>query len=431
MHNRKKVNGNTAAVYESGGAGSNRPEGAYDMAQRNRKGAAWAARRLLASALALMMTLSLLTSGFLLPSAHAEVDENGKEVFCGLTAHEHSEACYSDEGELICGLTEHAHTLECYSDRSAVESEADWRASVSNAMITGRWDEDLIAVAKTQVGYCESRRNYIVRDGVMRGYTRYGDWIDNSESVVYGGWSASFVAFCMYYAGIRGVPFSANCATWVKKLADAGMYYDYGEIEPKAGDLVFFYSGREADALARKAFHMGIIVETNENGFLTIEGINPVSYREYSFEKNGMILGFGRLPENPEYRHFEADGGKMTLSGVLPEDTELRIRPLSDEELAHYKLPEGKVIFAFEAKLLSDGKEVRQRGAASIRIETPDAPQEGLNVIHIREYDNGTICEKYPVEKLKVSDGCVSYIDFSVARYIGIVCPTEDAAGKP
>ena len=121
----------------------------------------------------------------------------------------------------------------------------------------------------------------------------------------------------------------------------------------------------------------------------------------------------------------------MTLSGVLPEDTELRIRPLSDEELAHYKLPEGKVIFAFEAKLLSDGKEVRQRGAASIRIETPDAPQEGLNVIHIREYDNGTICEKYPVEKLKVSDGCVSYIDFSVARYIGIVCPTEDAAGKP
>ena len=122
--------------------------------------------------------------------------------------HIHSETCWKEEKVLSCGLKEHKHTLECYSDRSAVETEADWRASVSPAMITGQWDRDLIAVAKTQIGYRESSRNYIVLDGVKHGYTRYGDWIDNSEAVVYGEWCASFVAFCIYYARITSVPYS-------------------------------------------------------------------------------------------------------------------------------------------------------------------------------------------------------------------------------
>ena len=309
------------------------------------------------------------------------------------------------------------------SDSSDVENDAIWRYSVSSAMITGRWGDDLVAVAKTQIGYRESSRNYVVRDGVVHGYTRYGDWIDNSESVVYGPWCASFVAFCMYYAGIRGVPFSANCATWIKKLLDSGrdLYYEYGEIEPRAGDLVFFYSGREADRLAHKAYHMGIFVEATETGFITIEGnVGPVSYREYKNDSPVNILGYCRIPENPDYHTIAGSRGIMSFSAEMPEDAEVRIRTLTPEELERYSLPEGRVYFAFEASLLSDGETYKQRGCVTVEIELPGVPED-LQVIHIRENPNGTLKEKYPVEKLDVSDGKVSFIDFNLARYIAFV----------
>ena len=352
----------------------------------------------------------------------------GKEERDG---HIHTDACYKSERVLSCGLAEHTHTLECYSNRAAVETEADWRSSVSAAMITGHWSQDLIAVARTQIGYKESTVNYVVRDGVVHGYTRYGDWIDNTESVVYGNWCASFVAFCLYYADIHSVPYSANCATWVKKLIDAGMYYDYGEIEPQPGDLMFIYSGKEADREAHKAYHMGIIVETSDTGFITIEGnVGPVSYREYSYDKAGQILGFCRLPENPNYHTLAGSRGIMSFSGVLPESAEVAIRALSAEEVAGYDLPEGRVVFAFEAKLLSDGKDYKQRGAVEISIEAPGVPQD-LQVYHIKENDNGTIKEKYPVEKLTVSGDTVSFIDFSVARYIAIAAAPQDEAQEP
>ena len=52
-------------------------------------------RALLAFTLALVMTLSLLSSGFAAPSAFADTDEDGREVFCGKKAHQHSDVCYT------------------------------------------------------------------------------------------------------------------------------------------------------------------------------------------------------------------------------------------------------------------------------------------------------------------------------------------------
>ena len=351
-----------------------------------------------------------------------------KVLVCGQEereGHIHTDACWKTERVLSCGLSEHSHTLACYADLSAVETEADWKKSVSGAMITGRWDADLVAVAKTQLGYVESSCNYIVRNGVKHAYTRYGDWIDSDENVVYGNWCASFVAFCMHYANIRNVPYDSNCAMWVQKLIDAGMYHEYGDIAPKAGDLVFFYSGKAEDALKHKAFHMGIVAETSESGFITIEGnVGAVSYCEYSYDDPEKILGFGRLPDNPDYRSIAADIGRITFSGVLPKDTKAEIRPLTAEELSRYDLPKGRLLFAFEVTLLSGGKEVRPRGALSFEIEAPGVRQKGLQVIHIRETKTGVVSEKYPVEMLEVYDGTVSFIDFSVARYIAIASPS-------
>ena len=335
--------------------------------------------------------------------------------------HIHTDACWKEEKVLSCGKEEHTHTWECYSDRSAVETEADWRASVSGAMITGNWAKDLVAVARTQIGYAESTRNFIVVNGVQHGYTRYGDWIDSSEAVIYGDWCASFVAFCMYYARIRNVPYSANCAIWVEKLIDAGLYYDYGEIQPREGDLMFLYSGKEADAAAHKAIHVGIVAEVRDDSIVTIEGnVGPVCWREYEYKKTNQILGFCRMPENPDYVSLSGDRGRITFSGVLPKNAVIRVVPVPLEELGDYELPEGRILFAFETQVFVNGEKIKTRNAVSVRIETQGIPQEGLQVIHVRENDQGKIVEKWPVEQLTVSGDTVSYTEYSLARVIAV-----------
>ena len=344
--------------------------------------------------------------------------------------HTHSDECWKTERILVCELPEHTHTLECYSDRSAVEYEGIWRASVSSAMITGRWDKDLVAVARTQIGYYESNRNYIVIDGVKHGYTRYGDWIDDADAVVYGAWCASFVAFCMYYAGIRDVPYSSNCASWVKKLIDAGMYYDYGQIEPRKGDLMFIYSGSEKDAKEHKATHMGIVAQVTDHSIVTIEGnVGPVCWREYENDNTAQILGFGRLPDNPDYRSIEGSRGRITYSGVLPEGAETVVRALTAEEIAQCELPEGRVLFAFETQYLVDGKETKPRGAVIVRIETGELPEGKLQIFHIRIDENGKVAEKWPVEDLEFFDGALSYTTFTLSRCVAVVTP-EDAEAE-
>ena len=101
------------------------------------------------------------------------------------------------------------------------ETAADWQASVDRCMRTGEWRRDLIEVAKTQLGYCESSTDTREINGVNCSYTRYGDFMDSTESVVYGPWCASFVSFCLYYAGVA-MPLSSGCSAMIRKLVDVG-----------------------------------------------------------------------------------------------------------------------------------------------------------------------------------------------------------------
>ncbi len=378
-------------------------------------------------------TESFLSCGLEETDGHTHTDAcylTERVLSCGKEekeGHIHSDACWKEERILSCGLSEHEHTLECYSDRSAVENEADWRASVSGAMITGRWDKDLIAVARTQIGYTPNTRNYIVYRGNKFYYTRYGDWIDDSEYVVYGDWCASFVAFCMYYAGIRNVPYNSNCAIWVEKLIDADMYFDYDQIEPRPGDLMFIYSGREEDAKAHKAIHMGIVAEVTDHSIITIEGnVGSVSWREYQVDETNQILGFGRLPENPKYRSITGSLGRITYSGVLPEGAQAVVQPFPAEDLENYdKLPEGRVLFAFETKYLVDGQERKPGAAVQVRIETGKLPEGEIEVYHIRQDDKGVVTEFWPVEALEIEDDALSYITFTLSRCVAVVTEPE------
>ena len=121
-------------------------------------------------------------------------------------AHQHTESCFETVEpvrELICELPEHVHTDACYEeltpgDPSAdLETAADWEATMSGVVLTGDYRADLLAIAETQLGYCESTRNFIIDEaGLVKGYTRYGQWY----GIPYGDWCAMFVSFCLRYA---------------------------------------------------------------------------------------------------------------------------------------------------------------------------------------------------------------------------------------
>ena len=105
---------------------------------------------------------------------------------CLIVEHTHDVSCQS--GETSCKLTEHVHTLACYANKTAdVESQLDWQKMFEQYPFTGNLGKDLVGIAKTQVGYTESRLNFEVnQDGIRHGYTRYGAWYGTP----YNDWSA-------------------------------------------------------------------------------------------------------------------------------------------------------------------------------------------------------------------------------------------------
>ena len=113
--------------------------------------------------------------------------------------HHHTDACY--EEVLVCGLPEHHHTVNCLSDPLAdVEDEETWSAK-TNVVLTGAWADDLTAVAKSQLGYQQSERNFKLDDEdqtTVRHYTRYGAWYGNA----YGAWDVMFLSYCLNYADV-------------------------------------------------------------------------------------------------------------------------------------------------------------------------------------------------------------------------------------
>ena len=154
------------------------------------------------------------------------------------TAHVHEDACYVMEGN--CELQEHVHRIECYADETAdVETLLDWQNMFADYPFTGNIRDDLVGIAKTQVGYAESEWNFqIGDDGVRRGYTRYGDWYGTP----YRDWSAAFVSFCLSYAGAdpEKLPGNIGANAMAELWGKLGKYAPAGEYAPLSGDLVFF-----------------------------------------------------------------------------------------------------------------------------------------------------------------------------------------------
>ena len=155
--------------------------------------------------------------------------------------HHHTDACY--EEVLTCPLPEHHHTVACLSDTSAdVETPEEWQAANDKAVMTGNWDEDLLSVAKTQLGYEQSEKNFEIdpADGVtLRYYSRYGQSYGNP----YGEWDVMFLSYCLKYAGIpqSAIPQEASVLALRSSMSDMDWLLD-GEDGSAAnvGDIVIY-----------------------------------------------------------------------------------------------------------------------------------------------------------------------------------------------
>ena len=224
------------------------------------------------------------------------------EAFCGMYEHVHDEQCMASslgchlvhehtdachEVYYTCGLEEHIHKAECYSDLQAdLECEDDWIKTLGDVEYSESALQNVIEVAKSQLGYRESSLNFKVDAlGDRNGYTRYGEWYGNP----YGSWSTMFTSFCLRYAGVSGVPISAGAETMRLKWVQKELYQPASMYTPLAGDIVFLDKNGNGtvDATA-------IVTDLSDGKLSVIEGDcdYQVLARQYS-ATDPMIHGYG------------------------------------------------------------------------------------------------------------------------------------------
>lgn len=149
---------------------------------------------------------------------------------------------------LICGKEEHEHTAACLVNPNA-EIDAEYDAKTPDRTSTD-WAQDMVLVAQSQLGYTESKAD-VDEDG--NGYTMYADQYYKDKPMVYADWDSTFVAYCLYHAGVPQdiIPQYASISALRGELARMNSEYytddpqEFASILP--GDIVMYKNaeGRE------------------------------------------------------------------------------------------------------------------------------------------------------------------------------------------
>lgn len=180
------------------------------------------------------------------PEKEATKPETDDEIDTGYTVHHHTAECYGKV--LICGKEEHEHTAACLVNPNA-EIDAEYDAKTP-ARTDADWAEDMVLVARSQLGYTESKAD-VDEDG--NGYTMYADQYYKDKPMVYADWDSTFVAYCLYHAGVPQdiIPQYASISALRGELARMNSEYytddpqGFASILP--GDIVMYKNaeGRE------------------------------------------------------------------------------------------------------------------------------------------------------------------------------------------
>lgn len=162
----------------------------------------------------------------------------------------------------------------CFGIASLPVSAVTYRDDFPNThRNTGKNLADLIAVAKTQIGYTELSTSTgsplnTAQDG---GFTKYGAWF-GAPTVA---WCAFFVSWCANQAevGTAVIPRIGNCEAMTSWYKNKGRYLYASEASPRTGDLIFYnWAG------GKTAEHIGIVTGVSGGNIYTVEGNTGSSY---------------------------------------------------------------------------------------------------------------------------------------------------------
>lgn len=180
------------------------------------------------------------------PEQEASKPETDDEIDTGYTVHHHTAECYGKV--LICGKEEHEHTADCLVNPNA-EIDVEYDAKTPERTSVD-WAQDMVLVARSQLGYTESKAD-VDEDG--NGYTMYADQYYKDKPMVYADWDSTFVAYCLYHAGVPQdiIPQYASISALRGELARMNSEYytddsqEFASILP--GDIVMYKNaeGRE------------------------------------------------------------------------------------------------------------------------------------------------------------------------------------------
>ncbi len=339
----------------------------------------------------------------------AEEDEASSEYLCGQGIHTHVESCYDADGTLICTIPEHTHIAACLVKdldlNAGVETAAQWDKAMEALTFTGNWNEDLLTVAKSQLGYAESAKNVVLsEDGTLNGYTRYGAKYGTPYAE---NWNTLFVRFCLEYAGITPeyVPHADTVAGWIDVLTQKNLYVSAMDASAAVGDIVFF------DLDDDQAVDRAALLEELEIGLLggttlhTIEGIpgegvvrqkytsedaQPVGFLDISAAFDAYQLSL--IPTQPleegtypvwmytdeTYTTLCSNLVTIQVSGELPEGAVVYAYPVELEM-------EQSVLCAFDISIfLADGSEYQPEQPLTVQFLS-DFAGENLAVYHMTE----------------------------------------------
>ncbi len=157
-----------------------------------------------------------------------------------------------------------------------------------NVDLTGDARTDIVNVAMSQIGYCESdnKNDLSGCNPGSKNYTEYGLWYNNLQDEPGGYekamWCAMFVSWCANQSGIEEdtVFYHAYTVYGVNWFIERNQAYTRTQVEagkytPQPGDIVYFKSSRNGD----KVNHVGIVVKYEDGILYAVEGnTNDTSY---------------------------------------------------------------------------------------------------------------------------------------------------------
>lgn len=314
-------------------------------------------------------------------TATSVADDSSSEAVSEPVLHHHTEACYKKV--LTCTIPEHTHTLACLADYSAdVETDDDWeKYSVG---LSDNWNEALLAVAKEQLGYKESEKNFQTDEALgdiidVHHYTRYGAFYGNP----YADWDVAFIAFCQHYAGIPKTEIPQRLGLEALRADMDAMGFAYlteGEdaaYEAIPGDVVTYNKNGTADDET-----IGIVETVGDDSLTVISGAVEGAVAEVTVPFTDVT---STILVDQAYGDYVGEADDRDGS----DDDEIAVQPAEDKDAAAVDASED--IFNITGALdLNDEKNQKDLGLTFefqklvgneyVKANSDDIIEEGDNV---------------------------------------------------